>query len=210
MAGFLGRGHNMQDRTTDYKVRSGKPPADWFAIVPQTSIARHLRDLHQQPTPPPPDGLCNSHMAIWNCLARHAMGAAAHISLGEIARQLNLSDREARGRLGNLRYKHRGAIQRLTAQTSIFRLRHIAHPPDRYDDPLLHHRQQRCFICGETKPATDFYRSYTRCSGMENRCKTCSQKIVTYRRLGKWAGVPSAAMHRRAVADIREEYGHEL
>ena len=210
--GAAGRGHNRQDRTTDYKDRKGgRAPTDWMAIKPQTSIARHLRDLHQQPTPPPPDGITDHYREIWDCLATHAIGAAAHISITEIARLLGLDERKARNRLATMRNKYRGAIQRLSCQTSVLRLRHIRSTTDMPPpDPLLHLTQKRCWICGETKPGTEFYRSRLSCSGIESKCRECSLRLVTYRRLAKWAGVSSSVMHHRAIADIREQHGLEI
>ena len=113
----------MIDGKTEWRVK-GSAIQEWSAIRPETPVARHLRWLHTQPTPPAPAGLSKTRQQIWDCLADHAIGAASHISAAALAELLDIDRSTLRSHMSHIRRIHPGVCQRLLGcQTSVYRLR---------------------------------------------------------------------------------------
>ena len=71
----------------------------------------------------------------------------------------------------------------------------VAFDKDKYDLVLIKDKSniqlRRCWICGQLKPISDFYRDRSRKSGYDNKCKECS------RRRKRNGGIYSRSNNRR-------------
>ena len=121
--GSRGSGHNRMERMPDWSLGRNPKRKIWLPIVPQTPTARHLRELHNLPTPDPPIGLSRQRQRVWDVLAEHAIGAAAHVSAVEIGRRIGLSHTGVQSHITDLRRAHPGVIRKLPCATSVYRLR---------------------------------------------------------------------------------------
>ena len=94
---------------------------------------------------------------MWDCLADHSIGSAAHISASEIGRLLDMTHGLVQSHLRLIKNVHPGVCQKLSCMTSVYRLR-TGNGKVRWVDYEKQHRAAKEFAARAAKEKADgFY-----------------------------------------------------
>lgn len=81
--------------------------------------------------------------------------------------------------------------------------------PERDDDAYSAYkddRRKKCYVCGEEKPLSEFYRRAASADGRQRFCRECEKKIVRQHQQSKKHDAKYASLVEQAEQRTREVY----